>query len=1199
MDTLRKSTLALACALAACSSTTTNPVVNHGSIAGAAKFSGETGDQSGITVTLAGASPGATATDASGGYSFTGLAPGTYFVTAASADSLEAAVYVKVDVAKDQSVTAPALALSPAGSVSGKVLLGGSDNAGAQVAVLGTTLSATSKTDGSFSLSGVPAGAARLVLSHAGFGAAAVDVTITRGHTADAGSTTLTALSGSALIQGKVVDGNASGVGSVSVLLTGSETGYASTDSSGNFAFNQLSGGTYRLSIGGPDVTPHETDLDVTVAAGATKTVANTVVHGVGSIAGTVDTAGLASKLPAVAILSQSGSPQGATALVSATGAFLLRDVPAGTGYTVSVSGGGAVTPSAAAPEVVRGQTSIIATAFVLSGGSGGASVDLRGRARIVGQGDADLTNPPTPGGIQVSVRAGTSTAQITTTANDGTWASTVPGGSVDLALSKEDFSESVSGALAIAGTHGLALDGVPYPLDSELELQGAPRILSSPRVSAMCPRVQTGLSPTFNNSAGLGAVTFLADYECPSTLIGIGQGPGTRANPIQPGTCLTGPNDEFTGARRLGGGNPGNPQVGEACTGRLVMVTSDGRSGVIPDWPILEGTYTQGPGQTVYYFTAFNPAGNNLATLRLAVLPPAPAGAQVDPDVYTIGTSVLVNSQVQFFDSKMLFLANRHLAPDPQNSGSTMWVGDATLVDTHDPAHPLTVASGIRADNPQLLFSAGGGYVCWYDASPSEGPAFTRCAPSSACTREGGCTVSLTQARTPYQMYFTDDDSVVFWDQSDTTGTLEITALDGSGTRNEPLPTGLSYAFANPHGIVYRTNPNPGTDPDYRWWITPASAAASSTRALLLDQSNTGNNVNYLTWDADTLVAWTDFSESALQRSGSGYVAAKFATQETFALPAGAGPNLWIPTYEPLELVVAATTANGYDFFSCTPDSKTCTKFISDTPVTVQNVDPAHLIVTVQEPGASTTSLRTYAYDGTMEDLGVHSPSNFLTFDREMFAFVDGSELWVHRYGNPDDTAAPLLEVPGTSAAVLDDGRMVVASPSSDGLTSELRAVSIGTSGAATSTLFASHAASDGNFLLTHYFPSGRAPGWLYFDAGLGSVGPLQYLGPSATAPLELGEGVHDGNISPDGSTVAFRAGLRPTGDLYEQQFLGMGELRTLSTYAPAVEPVLGQATFAYQFTGLSTLAGVRVHSQHPWSGQDGLYVKAPPPER
>jgi hypothetical protein len=108
-----------------------------------------------------------TQTTADGSYSFTKVAPGIYTVYASSPDSLEKAVAVNnVTLAAGKSVTAADLNLTPVGSIAGRVSLDGGEagNHGFLVCVAGTSYMAVTSDDGTFAISGIPAGSNYLIL---------------------------------------------------------------------------------------------------------------------------------------------------------------------------------------------------------------------------------------------------------------------------------------------------------------------------------------------------------------------------------------------------------------------------------------------------------------------------------------------------------------------------------------------------------------------------------------------------------------------------------------------------------------------------------------------------------------------------------------------------------------------------------------------------------------------------------------------------------------------------------------------------------------------------------------------------------------------------------------------------------------------------------------------------------------------------
>ncbi|MBS2021600.1 MAG: carboxypeptidase regulatory-like domain-containing protein, partial [Deltaproteobacteria bacterium] len=1040
--------LPLCIAFVACGGTTDSSApVNHGSIAGSAKFSGDTGDQSGIAIVLVGPTPGATVTDGSGGYSFTGLAAGTYLVSATSGDSLEGTASVKVELAKDASATAGAIALSPAGSVGGKAQLAGqTSSAGVTVAVLGTTLAATTASDGAFSFHGLPAGAVKLVFSKTGYAGAALDATIQRGKTADAGTTTLTGLAGTSSIHGKAVDSSGAGVPGVGVLATGPATAFVLTGSDGTFSLDQLTAGTYRVAIGGPDVAPHETDANVTVTAGNTSTMTNTQVTPVGAIAGTVDTAGLAQRLPVVALLRQGTDALDLSALVTPGGAFTLRDVPAGSGYSVRLSGAGALSDPVDAPDVVRGQTSVIADTFTLPATSQ-ASVDLHGEITLVGGESPDFFPAISKGGALVTIGDPSAEQTFTHTAQDGTWSATVASGGPPVSIDDELYHAAMPPVLALPGTNGLVVDGATAPLSSPLEVQAGNQFLDSSRIGGMCPARRSPFAEDGFDTGWEHDALYLADYECPATLlpggsncqgeccngccVGLGCVQGS-ARPVRSGFCLSDQgNQALSGPRRTNPAHARRTEIGPggvgieslSCAGKLVIVTPDGRHGVVPDWPILEGSYQEGPQHTVLYFTGADPQGRFPGTLRLAVLPDAPPGAAVDPIVFTLGHAALTAGNFGFTQegNKVAYLANLRLDP----TGYSTLV-DLMVVDVTAPASPVTVAAGLLY-RPNVRFLPGGDTILFSSTDP-EGGTTLKAAPTAACTLPDGCVVNLgSEFGTGVQV--SRDNKVLGGEINNQT--LKFYAIDGSGSRTETVP---GY-FVNDYGMldngyVYVTYDNESGN--YRWWITPISAAASSSPTMILDNGSSFGPYGLF----DGAHAYTYLPPApALKAQPLGeLVSFTLAASSTLFVwpvtPESSSPQLYTPGPG---IVAGEQSPHGRNFYSCDPVAATCTKFISDRNASVYTYDSLHFL-TLEPQQDETTQLVASTYDGSPPQvLHANLPNPYLRFlDSQLVVLQDPSceSLWVRRFGNPDlADSIDLGDTQGcsTDASPLADGSLSV----------------------------------------------------------------------------------------------------------------------------------------------------------------------------
>jgi hypothetical protein len=124
-------------------------------------------------------------TDANGTYFLTDLQPGTYTVTASSADSLERAVTTSVTVTAGSLVEVVVMKLTRTGAIAGTATLADASNhLGIVVYVAGTSFSAMTDAAGNFTISWVPAGTGyTLVASMDGYDSAITNVNVTVGNT--------------------------------------------------------------------------------------------------------------------------------------------------------------------------------------------------------------------------------------------------------------------------------------------------------------------------------------------------------------------------------------------------------------------------------------------------------------------------------------------------------------------------------------------------------------------------------------------------------------------------------------------------------------------------------------------------------------------------------------------------------------------------------------------------------------------------------------------------------------------------------------------------------------------------------------------------------------------------------------------------------------------------------------------------------
>ena len=112
-----------------------------------------------------------------GSFAFYNLEPGTYTIYASSNDSVEKAVSTNVVVRGADTVTADDLHLTATGTISGCVIMDGSEtgNVGFLVFLAGTSYLAVTDESGSYSISNVPAGDGyQLVVSKGGYTSSSV-----------------------------------------------------------------------------------------------------------------------------------------------------------------------------------------------------------------------------------------------------------------------------------------------------------------------------------------------------------------------------------------------------------------------------------------------------------------------------------------------------------------------------------------------------------------------------------------------------------------------------------------------------------------------------------------------------------------------------------------------------------------------------------------------------------------------------------------------------------------------------------------------------------------------------------------------------------------------------------------------------------------------------------------------------------------
>jgi hypothetical protein len=198
----------------------------------------------GVTMTLGGAASGSASTNASGNYSFGGLADGSYTVTPTlpgySFSPTSTAVTVAGANVTGRNFTATALTYSLSGRITGLA------SASATV-TLGGAASRTTTTSagGDFTFTGLVNGSYTVTPSAAGFAFAPTSraVTVTGGDVTgvDFSATLQAVYSISGTVSGAVVAG-------VTVTLAGTATASTTTNGAGSFSFANLTSGAYTVT---------------------------------------------------------------------------------------------------------------------------------------------------------------------------------------------------------------------------------------------------------------------------------------------------------------------------------------------------------------------------------------------------------------------------------------------------------------------------------------------------------------------------------------------------------------------------------------------------------------------------------------------------------------------------------------------------------------------------------------------------------------------------------------------------------------------------------------------------------------------------------------------------------------------------------------------------------------------------------------
>ena len=139
-----------------------------------------------------------------------------------------------------------------AGSIGGYVLSSGTGEplAGATVSVGGTSLSATSGSDGYFLIAGVPAGPVTVVASLSGYSSASVVATPQSGQVTTVGPIILSEGTSTAVVRGIVVDASSQApLSGAAITLSGPASYSAVSSANGSFELDGIAAGAYTINL--------------------------------------------------------------------------------------------------------------------------------------------------------------------------------------------------------------------------------------------------------------------------------------------------------------------------------------------------------------------------------------------------------------------------------------------------------------------------------------------------------------------------------------------------------------------------------------------------------------------------------------------------------------------------------------------------------------------------------------------------------------------------------------------------------------------------------------------------------------------------------------------------------------------------------------------------------------------------------------
>jgi phosphatidylinositol-3-phosphatase len=305
-------------------------------------------------------SGGSTTADGSGNYRFSGVAPGSYTVTASSSGyfSESATASVTSGATSTANIQLPTGGIL-AGTVTGA---GGAALANATVTATGgkvsTTVTRITSSSGGYNTSWVPVGTYSVTVSAAGYSTQYRTTTVNTGATTTL-NVSMGSTSSTSTIAGRITDISTGGpVGGASVTLGSSQT---TADSNGYYRFSNVSVGTHSVTAVANGYFSRV--QSVTTTAGATSTLNFQLATG-GKVQGTVTTSNGAVISGASVSITGGKISTTVNTVTNSSGYYNSNWVPVG-GYTVVVGVVGSTTQrQSKAVTVTTGNTATLNFTF-------------------------------------------------------------------------------------------------------------------------------------------------------------------------------------------------------------------------------------------------------------------------------------------------------------------------------------------------------------------------------------------------------------------------------------------------------------------------------------------------------------------------------------------------------------------------------------------------------------------------------------------------------------------------------------------------------------------------------------------------------------------------------------------------------------------------------------------------------------------